>query len=100
MARFVPSMLRCGDCSSLLPPLVLYGGSPASGVAQAGNKERGQNELPSEPPARAATVVGVRGARVPLALPARRWRGVECALYEECLRAFDGADVARPRRSR
>ena len=43
-------MLRCGDCSSLLPPLVLYERSPASGVAQAGNEERGQDVNHCPPP--------------------------------------------------
>ena len=54
---------------------------------------------PREPPAR-ATVVGVRGAHVPLALPGRRGRGVECAL-NECPRStapLSRARVARGRR--
>ena len=56
LTRFMPSMLRCGDCSSLPSPTGGVGGggvaerSPASGVAQAGNEERGQDVNHCPPP--------------------------------------------------
>ena len=68
--------------------------------AQAVPDARPEVVLASREAAARATIVGVRGAHVPLALPGRRGRGVECAL-NECPRStapMTRARVARGRR--
>ena len=83
----------------LVPLLPVVGLRACALQAQAVPDARPEVVLaPREPPAR-ATVVGVRGAHVPLALSGRRGRGVECAL-NDCPRSTASISRARVARGR